>query len=133
MVACASGYLDRVKEMLAEGTDPNFVNDQGDTPLSWAVAWERYKIAECLLSHGAEVELPERPKWSPLMHAASRGNEAMVSLLMAYGADALRRNKYGQLSVDLARMNGRLDCVFLIERLIRTAREPSRCAGYRKY
>lgn len=129
MVACASGDLEKVEQMLANGADPNYLNDLGGTPLTWAVAWDREEVVECLLRNGAEVELPARPARSALMHAASRGNEAMVSLLMAHGADPFRRDKDGQLPVDLAKETGRPDCAFLIEQLAKLAAKPIRCAS----
>jgi ankyrin repeat protein len=129
MVACASGDLDKVEQMLADGADPNYLNDLGGTPLTWAVAWERQEVVECLLRNGAEVELPARPARSPLMHAASRGNEAIVAILMAHGADPSRKDKDGQLPVDLAKGTGRADCAVLIEQLAKLIAKPIRCAS----
>ncbi len=129
MVACASGDLAKVEQMLADGADPNYLSDLGGTPLTWAVAWDRQEVVECLLRNGAEVELPARPERSPLMHAASRGNEAIVSMLMAHGADPSRRDKDGQLPVDLANETGRPDCASLIEQLAKLTARPIRCAS----
>lgn len=129
MVACASGDLAKVEQMLAEGADPNYVSDLGGTPLTWAVAWERQDVVECLLGHGADVELPARPARSPLMYAASRGNEAIVSLLMARGADPFRTDQDGQSPVDLAKETGRPTCASLIEHLTKLAARPLRCAS----
>jgi uncharacterized protein len=127
MVACASGDVDKVQRMLSDGADPNYVSDLGGTPLTWAAAWDREEVVECLLDNGAEVELPDRPAWSALMHAASRGNRAIVCLLMARGADPFRKDMHGQLPVDLATEAGRLDCAFLLQQLARIAEQPSRC------
>lgn len=129
MVACASGDLGKVEQMLADGADPNYLSDLGGTPLTWAVAWDRQEVVECLLRNGAEVELPARPARSPLMHAASRGNEAIVALLMAHGADPSRRDKDGQLPVDLANGTGCPDCAILIEQLAKLTAKPVRCAS----
>lgn len=129
MVACASGDLAKVEQMLADGADPNYLSDLGGTPLTWAVAWDRQEVVECLLRNGAEVELPARPARSPLMHAASRGNEAIVAILMAHGADPSRRDTDGQLPVDLAKGTGRADCAVLIEQLAKLTAGPIRCAS----
>jgi hypothetical protein len=117
--------------MLEQGADPNYVSDLGGTPLTWAAAWEREAVVECLLDSGAQVDLPDRPAWSALMHAASRGNRAIVCMLMARGADPFRRDLHGQLPVDLATEAGRLDCAFLIEQLARLTEPPSRCRAAR--
>ncbi len=129
MVACASGDLDKVQRMLADGADPNYLSDLGGTPLTWAVAWDRQEVVECLLRNGAEVELPARPERSPLMHAACRGNQAIVSILMAHGADPLRRDRDGQRPADLAKDTGCPDCALLIERLATLTSKPVRCAS----
>lgn len=129
MVACASGDMDKVQRMLADGADPNYLSDLGGTPLTWAVAWDRQEVVECLLRNGADVELPARPERSPLMHAASRGNQAIVSVLMAHGADPFRRDRDGQRPADLAKDTGRSDCALLIEQLATLTSKPIRCAS----
>jgi len=129
MVACASGDVHKVEQMLEEGADPNYISDLGGTPLTWAVAWDREAVVECLLNSGAEVELPANPAWSPLMHAASRGNGAIVSILMAHGANPFRRDGNGQLPIDVAKETGRFDCAFLIEQLAMVTAEPIRCTS----
>jgi ankyrin repeat protein len=129
MVACASGDLGKVEQMLAEGVDPNQVTDLGGTPLTWAVAWGREDVVECLLHNGADVELPGRPAWSPLMHAASRGNRAIVSLLIAHGADARRKDQKGQLPVDVAIESGHVRCALLIELLAMPGAAPVSCSS----
>lgn len=132
MVACASGDVEKVQQMLDDGLDPNYVSDLGGTPLTWAAAWEREDVVECLLDNGAEVDLPRRPAWTALMHAASRGNRAIVCMLLARGADPFRKDVHGQLPVDVATEAGRLDCAVLIEQLGRRREPPSRCRGARR-
>jgi uncharacterized protein len=129
MVACASGDLTKVERMLADGIDPNHVSDLGGTPLTWAVAWGRDDVVDCLLNHGADVELPARPAQSPLMYAASKGNRSIVTMLIAHGADAFRKDENGRLPVDMAIDSGHLQCAYLIEALAAHAVAPNRCAS----
>ncbi len=127
MVACASGDLAKVEEMLADGADPNQVSDLGGTPLTWAVAWDREDVVECLLGFGAEVDFPVRPARTPLMHAASRGNHRIVAMLIAHGADLFRADETGLLPVDLAIDAGHVQCAFLLELFAQLARPLPRC------
>src|ERR1041385_6268928 len=54
--AARHGQLDRVKQLLAEGADPN-ARESGDntTPLHWAAACADVDIVRALLDAGADV------------------------------------------------------------------------------
>jgi ankyrin repeat protein len=115
MVACASGDLAKVERMLEDGTEPNQLNDFRETPLTWAVVWNRVDVVECLLRNGADANFPERPARSPLMYAASHGYRRIVALLIAHGADVLREDQRGMSSFQIAIDSGQYQCATLIE------------------
>jgi uncharacterized protein len=115
MVACAAGWLHVVRRLLAAGVDANHVNEQGETPLTYASTWGHETVVACLLAKGAKVDYPAEPAWTPLMYASSRGNRRVIMALLINGADILRRDKLGRTASDLARNAGHLDCAALIK------------------
>jgi uncharacterized protein len=114
MVACAAGWLHVVRRLIAAGVDANHVNQQGETPLTYAATWGHESVVACLLAKGAKVDLPAQPGWSPLMYAAARGNRRTVLALLINGADVLRQDRQGRTAADLAKNGGHLESVALI-------------------
>ena len=78
-----------VAEVLLEaGADPNLTDRRGFTPLHIAVARDDTKIVQCLLDHGAAINVRTHSDGrTPLMIAAAAGFEEMVELLLFRGAD----------------------------------------------
>jgi ankyrin repeat protein len=115
MVACAAGWLHVVRRLIAAGVDSNHVNEQGETPLTYASTWGHEAVVACLLAKGAKVDHPSTPCWTPLMYAASRGNRRVVLALLINGADIAREDKLGRTAADLAKNAGHMDCASLIK------------------
>jgi ankyrin repeat protein len=90
-IASALGDLDRVKAFLED--DPRRIRETrpcGKRPLSSAVELGHAEVARLLLERGAGPNWPEGSTASrgAALHAASRaGDQAMVELLLAHGAD----------------------------------------------
>lgn len=61
-----------------------------------------------LLDHGVPINFTDRSNETPLMHAALRGNEAAVRVLLDKKADYTRRNCLREDVMALARKNARL-------------------------
>jgi uncharacterized protein len=114
MVACAAGWVHVARRLIAAGVDPNYVNEHGETPLTYAATWGHETVVACLLAKGAKVDGPPQPTWTPLMYAALRGNRRIVLALLINGADPQRRDRRGVTAMELAKQAGRLDCVALI-------------------
>lgn len=115
MVACAAGWLHVVRRLIAGGVDANHVNEQGETPLTYAATWGHESVVACLLAKGATVDHPSKPGWTPLMYAASRGNRRVVLALLIHGANILRVDMLGRTAADLAKNAGHTDCASLIK------------------
>jgi ankyrin repeat protein len=115
MVACAVGWLHVVRRLLAAGVDANHVNQQGETPLTYAATWGHEAVVACLLAKGAKVDHPLESGWTPLMYAGFRGNRRIVLALLINGADVYRRDKNGRTAADLAKNAGHLDCATLMK------------------
>ena len=87
----------------------------GETPLMVAATYNRKKTAEVLLAKGARVDPANtRSGMSALHRAASAGHEDMVELLLANGADMLRKTKDEQTALDLAAANGHRNVAALL-------------------
>jgi ankyrin repeat protein len=74
----------------------NSLDEMGNTPLNCAVVQEREDVADFLLAHGADPNIPNRNGLTPLEQASSRGKEAglaLAKLLIAHGAQINPTNK----------------------------------------
>jgi len=89
MLAVWHGDADLVGRMLAKHADPNHANDFGATALHWAI--DDAAKTKLLLDAGARANTEDRTGTTPLELAVGRdGDDAVVSLLVAHGADAKR-------------------------------------------
>ncbi|XP_068613571.1 transient receptor potential cation channel subfamily A member 1-like [Brachionichthys hirsutus] len=103
--AAARGCITLI-QFIATVRDPQELNscdEQGDTPLHWAV--EKNKAASCgaLLDLGADPNILNRALLSPLHVAISLGHNSLVELLLSYSAtDSNLEGDLGNTSVMLA-------------------------------
>jgi ankyrin repeat protein len=85
IIAAASlGNVNAVKDHLAAGTDVNTKDDRGRTPLHWAAYDGRNKIAELLITAGADVNA-NSDNGTPLDTAISRKHPETTDLLRKHG------------------------------------------------
>jgi len=59
--ACTDGRLEMVKALVAKGADPNSKNGFGETPLDFAVGWNRQSTGEYLYSQGGRCRKQTYP------------------------------------------------------------------------
>lgn len=85
--AVASGDLERVKELLSGGSDPNQKLSNGDSVLLLATAVGNTGIVRSLLKAGANVDHAGEAGWTPLMVAIFSKYRELTALLIANGAD----------------------------------------------
>jgi ankyrin repeat protein len=92
-VSCTEDPKDREDDI----TGLNQPDNDGWTPLFWAVLKNQYKAAETLLTAGACVSVRDGAKWTPLEWAAFRGDRAFVDLILRFTSGvqlkSLRRKK----------------------------------------
>lgn len=73
-------------------------NDRGafeDYPLHKIAFWGDVESARVLLDHGAHIDALGEDGDTPLHRAVAAGQDEMVQLLLARGADPTLRNRYG--------------------------------------
>lgn len=96
----ASGDLDRVRELLEKGVDPNGVDENRITALHMAADRGNLEIVQLLLNSGANVNAQDINEDTPLHNAALCGHREVVSLLLDKGANRDLKNSSGELAGD---------------------------------
>lgn len=93
-------YLDKMSEE-DQVTLISSVNHHGMTALHKCVAEGASKIAEQLISRGADINVGDKDQWTPLHAAAFIGDLDLVDLFVASKADLTRLNLDLQTCLDL--------------------------------
>ncbi|HEV7934038.1 MAG TPA: ankyrin repeat domain-containing protein [Actinomadura sp.] len=104
--AAALNEVDRLRELLAQGADPNQTDEDGFTPLHLACQeWSVDAVRE-LLAAGAAVDAATEGGYTPLILASFRaaGRDEVIELLRLAGADLSRADVHGHTPLDIARL-----------------------------
>ncbi|KAK4482464.1 hypothetical protein RD792_009621 [Penstemon davidsonii] len=112
------GNIEGIKALRNEGAGLEWIDNEGKTPLIVAcMNPELYNVAKTLIELGANVNAYRagRHAGTPLHHAAKRGLEQTVKLLLSHGANALVINDDCQTPLDIARAKGYSNVVRAIE------------------
>ncbi|CAO3657049.1 unnamed protein product [Mucor hiemalis] len=89
-VAAGDGQLDRVRELVESGIDVNGHDQFGYTAMHAAVSYGQFEVVKYLLDHGANVDVQDFEKDTPLYVAET---VAMAQLLLDHGADPKHVNE----------------------------------------
>jgi ankyrin repeat protein len=90
-------------------------NPQGNTPLHAAIAGRReMPVITALLAAGSDAGAVDAQGYTPLHLAASRGDVAVVELLIACGADPGVPTQDGRLACDMAREHDHPDLAAML-------------------
>jgi ankyrin repeat protein len=94
-----------VEYLISKGVNPNEVDDDKISPLSWATIANNVRMVQSLLARGAQVNHVDNFGMTPLLYAASIdfGDTAVLEKLIAAGADVSAKNKEGLTALDLAK------------------------------
>lgn len=109
-----------MQECLAQGADPNAVDDSGYTPLLWAVhMWEACQLIEPLLQAGADPDKPGARGHCPFHFACGNGlNYGWIcDVFVRYGADLEHRDRSGETPLMTAVKTGMDNCAAALLRL----------------
>ncbi|GAB9476214.1 hypothetical protein Gpo141_00013283 [Globisporangium polare] len=135
-VACGRGQVDKAREWVARGCDPNATDASGWSAVHYAADYGRLEVLETLLeldgqpadgrgattdgaaasaanltteeSRRLNLKLDARDGhgWTPLMCAAANGHTRVVETLLANGADASIANAEGRTALHWASARG---------------------------
>lgn len=95
----------------APGTNLNFRNAEGETPLMLAALKGQLKLATQMIERGADVN---QPGWTPLHYAATGGSTAMVALLLKHHAFVDAESPNGTTPLMMAAQYGSPEAVQLL-------------------
>ncbi|KAJ0966494.1 hypothetical protein J5N97_023411 [Dioscorea zingiberensis] len=115
------GNVEGIKALRREGAGLEYVDSEGKTPLILAsLRHDLLHVAETLVQLGANVNAyrPGSHAGTPLHHAAKRGLDQTVGLLLSHGANPLVMNDDCETALDLARAKGHVIVVRMIENYI---------------
>jgi murein DD-endopeptidase MepM/ murein hydrolase activator NlpD/beta-lactamase regulating signal transducer with metallopeptidase domain len=108
------GNRERVKELLLQNVDPNFVLHGDGTPLLVAVRRDDSAMTDMFLAAGADVNLKAIGDGTPLIAAARRGRLDMATHLLDKNADINGASRGDGNPLIAATQAGHLDMVKLL-------------------
>ena len=100
-----------VSSLLDGGADVNAPEEDGATPLHWAVRWDDLQAADLLLRAGADAGAANDYGVTPLSLACINRNAAMVGKLLAAGADPDAATSMGETAVMTCAATGSVEAV----------------------
>lgn len=107
--------LEKVRELLDQGANPNAKDKNGDIILMIAARNGYTGIIKLLLDAGADPNAKDENGWTALMEAAYYGHTDMVKLLLDAGADVNAKDENGYTALMWASRYGHTDVVELLK------------------
>jgi uncharacterized protein len=108
--AAISHDLVATQLLLSQGVAVNAIS-KGSTALMWASAEHCPEIVNCLLAHGADVNLKKESGYTALMYAAEGDYPDILSILLDYGATVNHSNHYGETILMVVARQGQTELV----------------------
>gem|GEM_PF-844634 len=106
-IAADLGSVEIGKLAVQYGADVNWVNNKGQSPLNRCVTFSFDKIKQqspelidFLIAQGADVNLADAQKKTPLHNAASRGDASIIQRLIDSGAQCDCKDALGKIPAD---------------------------------
>lgn len=103
--AAENGHVEKVKELLDAGIDPNVQDRYGNTPLAIATDYGRIEIVRVLLEAGADPNLQDRSGYTPIIYTGIFGQTEIAELLIDYGADLNACDEEGRTVMNILKKN----------------------------
>jgi len=85
--AAYKGKLTKVKELVAQGANPNYISNSGSTPLAEASGFGHNDIVKYLIAEGADVNFKAKNNMTALMAASMLGHTEVMKTLISNGAN----------------------------------------------
>ena len=108
--------LDLVRELLAQGAEPDVPDGRGQTPCMHAALSSNILTVQALLAAGANPNSKDREGRSPLFFAAVGGHYGIVEMLLARGVPIDLEDAHGHTAASMAKKNGHMKIFRLLER-----------------
>ncbi len=101
--AAKEGNLKLLKELLAEGTEVDHRNFNGETVLHVAASRGDLAMVKYLVGAGADVNAQTGKKWQPIHHAMRFDHPAVANYLIKHNASPLTKTSDGLSALELAK------------------------------
>ena len=105
IIACKQGHENIVKLLISNGANVNFVDESGNSPLSYASENGHINVTKTLLENKADVNLANIHGITPLMEACENGHVDVAKVLIENGAYVNTKSNQGLTAIDLAVTN----------------------------
>ncbi|CAG2217063.1 unnamed protein product [Mytilus edulis] len=112
--ACSSGLMDVVKMLIQKGSNVNFGDINGWTPLIVASEHGHHQIVKLLLKSKANARQTDTYGWTPFMRACGKGNADIVKTFIKNSVEINKKDKYGLTPFLLAIENGHLNVIEIL-------------------
>jgi len=110
-----SGNVDQVRQILADGVNVDYVDEDGMTALQHAAYKGNLELCEMLLSHGSDVNYSAHENgYTALMFAALSGKKDVVRVLLEHDACVGLVNTVQRTAAQMAAFIGQHEIVSLI-------------------
>ena len=93
MYASSLGDEEKVHEILKEGVDPNFIDEDGNSALHKASWFGHQNVVKVILAAGGDANIKDEVGETPLHKASERGHSQIVELLHNFGAKVTARSE----------------------------------------
>ena len=128
LILAAAGGHAQICQTLAPLCGLDARDAGGRTALSWACGRRRAQCAKALLALGADPDLPDEAKTSPLMFCAVRDAWDCAELLLPF-CDACASDSGGLTALDHAKMRGHAKTEAAIRNYLKSLDERCKIAG----
>eukprot|EP01047_Picozoa_sp_COSAG01_P072752 COSAG01_NODE_11655_length_1886_cov_4.837717_1_plen_463_part_00 len=108
--ACDTGDVAAVRRFVAQGADPNYV-DQGFPVLCSSAQYGHVEVIRALVEAGATVDQPNKTGSTPLFMASQQGHVAAVAALLGGGVAVDQPRKGGATPLYVASQQGHVAVV----------------------
>ena len=92
--------LEACKLVLSYGADPNRLNNNGESPLFWAVRMNCFQVTLTLLEYGADVHCLDNSGSTALHYACCHAVPEVIPLLLSFGCDPNVRDVDGKTALE---------------------------------
>jgi cytohesin len=110
--ACDAGVC---RELLDKGADVNVTDEEGCTPLIWAVLAGSVEAVELFLARGADPNCKNSDGETPMHITALTGNLEIAKLLIDAGADVEAEDGFGITPLRSCELNEDEDMALLLK------------------
>jgi uncharacterized protein len=106
--------LPRIRTLLGQRADVNARSDDGSTALLWATHWNHAAAADLLIRAGANANLANEFRITPLSLACTNGSAALIEALLKAGANPNTPIATGETPIMTCASSGSVDGVRML-------------------